>query len=377
MKTILLILMQTWKKFFLNIHSSGMIPMPKSVLLIALALTFAFGASRDLSAQQTARSQNKSIQLEVSQSGGRFQTRSLRTTKEGIEISLPGGGGALIAWGFMDEFKVNKTVDADLNKALSSTNSIRRVQLLKPHIEPLLPFAAVKEGTSNIHGLVDEYLQSVIKINDWLAAYEISQLLPLDRAPDYLIIPLYRIVEKMFVLHNNDKALRLINQLLKARPTVEFNRETTALAKRLAEQRLFEPAYELTRSSLKGANGLNARKFALRCAYLSLELQELNRAEDYITQANTYDVIDDTESKELLNLSLGVQAFKTGRSRLALNHLGQALATASVSSDIKQTALYYNFFIYSQFDQKLIAKNISEEMLLLFPDGAYTNALAE
>jgi tetratricopeptide (TPR) repeat protein len=289
----------------------------------------------------------------------------LRTTEEGIEISLSGGGGALIAWGFMDEFKVNKTVNPDLNKALSSTNPIRRVQLLKPHIDPLLPFAAAKEGTSNIHGLVDEYLQSVIKINDWLAAYEISQS------------PLYRIVEKMFVLENNDKALHLLSQLLAARPTLEFNRETTALAKRLAEQRLFGPAYELTRSSLEGASGLDARKFALRSAYLSLELEALDRAGDYIARANTFEAIDDVESKELLKLALGVQAFKAGDSRLALNHLGQALATASMRSDIKQTALYYNYYIYSQMGQKLIVENIFEEMSLLFPDGAYTNALAE
>lgn len=365
MITTLNALLRTWKKF----SWSGI------GLLSILVLTIS--GTSELSANQTSRSQNKSIQLEVSQSGGRFQTRSLRTTEEGIEISLSGGGGALIAWGFMDEFKVNKTVNPDLNKALSSTNPIRRVQLLKPHIDPLLPFAAAKEGTSNIHGLVDEYLQSVIKINDWLAAYEISQSLPLERAPDYLIIPLYRIVEKMFVLENNDKALHLLSQLLAARPTLEFNRETTALAKRLAEQRLFGPAYELTRSSLEGASGLDARKFALRSAYLSLELEALDRAGDYIARANTFEVIDDVESKELLKLALGVQAFKAGDSRLALNHLGQALATASMRSDIKQTALYYNYYIYSQMGQKLIVENIFEEMSLLFPDGAYTNALAE
>jgi hypothetical protein len=363
MITTLNALIQTWRNFYWN----G----------VAFLCVLVIGVTNDLSANQTSQSPNKNIQLEVSQSGGRYQTRSLRTTEEGIEISLPGGGGALIAWDFMDEFKVNKTVNADLNKALSSTNPTRRVQLLKPHIDPILPFAAVKDGTSNIHGLIDEYLQSVIKINDWLLAYEISQSLPLERAPDYLIIPLYRIVEKMFVIEKNDKALHLLSQLLETRPTVEFNRETTALAKRLAEQRLFGPAYELTRSSLKGADGLNARKFALRCAYLSLELEALDRAGDYIAQADSYGAIDDVESKELLNLSLGVQAFKSGDSRLALNHLGQALATAAVGSDVKQTALYYNYYIYSQIDQKLIVKNIFEEMSLLFPDGAYTNALAE
>jgi hypothetical protein len=110
---------------------------------------------------------------------------------------------------------------------------------------------------------------------------------------------------------------------------------------------------------------------------LSLELEALDRAGDYIAQADSYGAIDDVESKELLNLSLGVQAFKSGDSRLALNHLGQALATAAVGSDVKQTALYYNYYIYSQIDQKLIVKNIFEEMSLLFPDGAYTNALAE
>jgi hypothetical protein len=61
---------------------------------------------------------------------------------------------------------------------------------------------------------------------------------------------------------------------------------------------------------------------------------------------------------------------------LALNHLAHGMAQVSSTSCLKQIGLYFNFLGYSNLENTEIAQNILDEMSLLFPQGAYSEALA-
>jgi len=114
----------------------------------------------------------------------------------------------------------------------------------------------------------------------------------------------------------------------------------------------------------------------LRCAYLSLELNDTEGAKRYIAQAEAIDA-DDAESRGALQLIHGVQAFQQGKPELALNHLGHALSEVAPDSSFKQVGLYFNFLSYNNLNNSEIAQNILDEMSLLFPKGAYTSLLAD
>ena len=198
----------------------------------------------------------------------------------------------------------------------------------------------------------------------------------LDRSPAEIVKNYYTVAVNLFITGEREKALKLIDQLVAARPIEESREQTIQVAQRLLEERLFEPSYRLYSHAARGASDLAGKHLMLRCAYLCLELNDAEGAERYIAQAKAIDA-DDAESRGALQLIHGVQAFQEGKPDLALNHLGHALSEVAPDSSFKQIGLYFNFLSYSSLNNNEIAQNILDEMSLLFPKGAYTSLLID
>ena len=317
------------------------------------------------------------VRLEIIQQSGPMGARFVHPTREGIEIEILEGNGAIIVgWDHMDQFQINLPMTDSLNRALSQQDPARRVEMLRPEIEPLLPMASIKPGSTNIHILINKYVTATIQAQQWLMAYEISQKMALDRSPAEIVKNYYTVAVNLFITGEREKALKLIDQLVAARPIEESSEQTIQVAQRLLEERLFEPSYRLYSHAARGASDLAGKHLMLRCAYLCLELNDAEGAERYIAQAKAIDA-DDAESRGALQLIHGVQAFQEGKPDLALNHLGHALSEVAPDSSFKQIGLYFNFLSYSSLNNNEIAQNILDEMSLLFPKGAYTSLLTD
>jgi tetratricopeptide (TPR) repeat protein len=319
----------------------------------------------------------KPVRLEIIQQSGPMGARFVHPTREGIEIEmLEGDGAIMVGWDHMDQFQINLPMTESLNRALSHQDPAKRVKLLRPEIEPLLPMASIKPGSTNIHILINKYIKSSIQAEDWLAAYDMSQKMALDRSPSGIVKNYYTVAVNLFITGEREKALKLLDQLVAARPIEESRAQTMQVAQRLLDERLFEPALRLFKSSAVGASDLTGKKVVLRCAYLCLELNDAEEFERYMAQAKGINA-DDAETRGILQLVLGVQAFQSGDPSRALLHLGHALAEVAPDSSFKQVGLYFNFLSYSNLSNEKIAQNILDEMSLLFPSGAYTALLTE
>ncbi|MDQ8206355.1 hypothetical protein QEH52_02465 [Coraliomargarita sp. SDUM461003] len=315
------------------------------------------------------------VRLEIVQESGPLGARFVNPTKEGIEIEMVEGGGAIIVpWQHMEKFRINKPMTESLNIALSHPDAAERARLLKEEVLPLVPLTSIKPGSTNIHKLVNAYIKANIEAGDWLQAYEMSQLTALDLSPAEIVKNYYTVAEHLFIEGYKDKALNLLDNLVAARPVEESRVQTVNVAQRLSNERLFEPAYRLFVHLADNATGLNRKRLSLRCAYLALELGEGAAVTGHISSALDIEEEDAAILGEL-ELIYGVQAFKQGDSKLALKYLGHALSQAAPDSSLKLVGLYYNYLSYQQLGDLDIAQNILDEMRLLFPDAAYTHSL--
>ena len=315
------------------------------------------------------------VRLEIIQQGGPMGAPFVRPTREGVEIEmLEGGGSIMVNWDHMEQFEINLAMTDSLDQALGHQDPVKRAELLRPEIEPLLPMASLRPGSTNIHLLINKYIKATILAEDWLAAYEMSQKMALDRSHASIVKNYYTVAVNLFISGEREKALKLLDQLVAARPIEESRVQTIQIAGRLMDERLFEPSFRLYRSAAEGATDSQGKQLVLRCAYLCLELNDPEGFERYMAQAKAIEV-DDAESRGALQLALGVQAFQSGEPSRALRHLGLTLAEVSPDSSLKQAGLYYNFLSYTNLENREIAQNILDEMALLFPHGAYTRVL--
>ena len=318
----------------------------------------------------------KPVRLEIIQQSGPMGARFVRPTSEGVEIEmLEGEGVIIVGWEHMDQFQINLAMTDSLTLALAQKDPVKRAELLRPEIEPLLPMASIKPGSTNIHLLINKYVKTNMQIENWLAAYEMSQKMALDHSHAEIVKNYYTVAVNLFITGERDKALKLLDQLIAARPIEESRAQTIQVAERLLEERLFEPSLRLYSHAALDADDLEGKQLILRCAYLCLELNDLEGAARFLAQAKAIEA-DDAESRGAEQLVLGVQAFLGGELDLALNHLGHALVEVAPDSSLKQVGLYFNFLTYTNLEKTVIAQNILDEMSLLFPKGAYTAVLA-
>ena len=316
------------------------------------------------------------VRLEIIQQGGPMGARFVRPTREGVEIEmLEGGGSIMVNWDHMEQFEINLAMTDSLDQALGHQDPVKRAELLRPEIEPLLPMASLRPGSTNIHLLINKYIKATILAEDWLAAYEMSQKMALDRSHASIVKNYYTVAVNLFISGEREKALKLLDQLVAARPIEESRVQTIQIAERLLDERLFEPSLRLYGPAAAGASDSAGKQLVLRCAYLCLELNDPEGFERYMAQAKAIEA-DDAESRGALQLVLGVQAFQSGNPNQALNHLGHTLAEVAPDSSLKQVGLYFNFLSYTNLNNETIAQNILDEMSLLFPHGAYTKLLA-
>ncbi|CAA6691626.1 MULTISPECIES: lipopolysaccharide assembly protein LapB [unclassified Lentimonas] len=315
------------------------------------------------------------VRLEITQASGVMGARFVRPSTEGIEIEmLDGQGSVMVGWDHMEQFTITMPMTDDLSAALTKSDPKRKVELLHDQIWPLLPLASIRSESTNIHILINAYIEAIMDTEDWERAYDVSQYLALNRSPQKTVKHFYTVVIKLFESGEEDKSLKLIDQLIAARPSKESRKFNLIIAKRLLDIRLFKPALKLYASLLGGGSELSKKKAALNCAYLSLQLGKFEDADRYLQQAQSMEPAD-VESTGTEYLVLGVQSFLKGETKLSLNYLGHSMAVIQMSSHIKQAGLYFTFLCYTNLEQPEIAQNILDEMDLLFPDGAYLAAL--
>lgn len=316
----------------------------------------------------------KPVKLEVRQQGGRTGQYLVYATNEGVEIEMiQGGGRVILQWGHMDQFQIYMPMTKHMEDALAHPLASERKRLLKLELDPVLPMSSLEEGTTNIHNLIEAYIEAVVDVEDWLEGYEISQKMALDRTPVTIIQNFYSIAVNLFVAGEHKKALNLLDQLVAARPASESGKESLIVAQSLLSLRLFEPSYSLYRAIASSGDETQAKEALYICAYLSMELGNGESAQ-YLKKAQA---IPD-ESNATLGTSeivLGVQAFQQGDSALALKHLGHGLALVKPTSHIRQIGLHYNFLSYENLENEEISTSILDEMKLFFPDGAFTAKL--
>ncbi|MGJ8654758.1 MAG: hypothetical protein ACSHX8_15970 [Opitutaceae bacterium] len=317
------------------------------------------------------------VRMEILQDGGqrRLGARFVRPSSEGVEIEMLDGDGAIIVgWDHMEQFTINIPMTEELEIALSHQDPNKRVELLKPKIWPLLPLASIRSESTNVHILLNAYLKAVIKSEEWTNGFDMSQYMALNRSPAETVQYLYTIAENLFLIGEHAKALKLIDQLTSARPAEEFLSLGQGVAKRMLDLRLFAPALKLYRTISEASSGLEKKKALFTCAYISLELGTTEEAQDALEEAKAIPEADPA-TIGMEYLCAGVMAFLGGDTTTALNNLGHSMATLPTSSAMQQPGFYYIYLSYWNTEQPEIAKNILDEMDLLFPDGAYTALL--
>ncbi len=313
------------------------------------------------------------VRMEILQDGGRRKlgARFVRPSSTGVEIEMLDGQGAIIVgWDHMEQFTINIPITEKLNRALSHRDPKKRVELLEGEVRPLLPLASIRSESTNVHILLNAYIEAVIASEDWLRGFDMSQNMALNRSPEETVKHLYKVAENLFLVDEQVKALTLIDQLTAARPAEEFRELGRGVAERMLDLRLFEPARRLYETIAEATSGLESKKALYTCAYLSLELGKVEDAQRFLQEAELISELDE-ESSGLKFLCQGVEAFLGGNSELALKHLGHAMVALPTNSRLQQVGLYYIYLCYWNNDQQLIAQNILDEMGLLFPDSAY------
>ncbi len=313
------------------------------------------------------------VRMEILQDGGRRKlgARFVRPSSTGVEIEmLDGQGSIIVGWDHMEQFTINIPITDKLNRALSHRSPKRRVELLEEEIRPLLPLASIRSESTNVHILLNAYIEAVIESEDWLRGFEMSQNMALNRSPAETVKHLYTVAENLFMVNEQSKALTLIDQLTAARPAAEFRILGRGVAERMLDLRLFAPAQRLYVTIADATSGLERKKALYVSAYLSLELGNAEGAERLLNGAKAITATDH-ESSGLEYLCQGVEAFLGGDSDLALKHLGHAMVSLPTNSRLQQVGLYYIYLSYWNKEQPQIAQNILDEMSLLFPDSAY------
>ncbi len=319
----------------------------------------------------------KPVKMEILQDGGnkRLGARFVRPSSEGVEIEMLDGEGAIIVgWDHMEQFTINIPMTEALERALAQPDPTRKAELLKDEVWPLLPLASIRSESTNVHILINAYIEAVIKSEDWLSGFEMSQYMALNRSPEETVSHLYTVAENLFMVEEHAKALTLIDQLTAARPPEEFRSLGMGVAKRMLDMRLFEPALRLYLTVSRATSGLEKKKALLTSAYLALELGAMDEATRYVDEAEAIDETD-AEAEGLHYVCAGVRAFQAGQTAQALNHLSHAMAILPTDSRMQQPGLYYLYLSYWNTERPEIAQNILDEMDLLFPDGAYLATL--
>ncbi|WPJ97169.1 hypothetical protein SH580_05535 [Coraliomargarita algicola] len=319
------------------------------------------------------------VRMEILQDGGRRKlgARFVRPSSTGVEIEMLDGDGAIIVgWDHMEQFTINIPITEKLNRALSHRDPKRRVELLENEVRPLLPLASIRSESTNVHILLNAYIEAVIASEDWLRGYEMSQNMALNRSPAETVQHLYTVAENLFVVNEQAKALTLIDQLTAARPAKEFRKLGRGVAERMLDLRLFEPALRLYLTIADATTGLESKKALYVSAYLSLEMDDAAEAEGLIQSAKAIPQ-QDNEAFGLEYLCQGVEASRAGEADLALKHLGHAMVLLPTRNRLQQVGLYYTYQSYWGKEQVQIAQNILDEMSLLFPDSAYLATLEQ
>ncbi|MDQ8207535.1 hypothetical protein QEH52_08445 [Coraliomargarita sp. SDUM461003] len=317
------------------------------------------------------------VRMEILQNGGerRLGARFVRPSSTGVEIEMLDGDGAIIVgWDHMDQFTINIPMTEELERALSHQSPQKRVELLEGQVWPLLPLASIRSESTNVHILINAYIEAVIQSEDWLRGYKMSQYMALNRSPGETVRHLYTVAEKLFTIDEQEKALRLLDQLTAARPAQELRVLGWSVAARMLDMRLFEPSRRVFQTIADATEGLRRKEALLHCSYLSLELGEPEVGEDFLKQAQ-FIFEENGQTVGMEDLCAGVQAFQSGETDQSLNHLSRAMAFLPATSRIQQPVLYYIYLCYWNQQKAEIAQNILDEMDLIFPDGAYLATL--
>lgn len=348
-----------------------------ALLSVAFQPALLAQASKAIEYQEPDFSNAEPVQMEILQNGGqsRVGARFVRPSSDGVEIEMMEGGGAIVVgWDHMEQFMINIPISEELERALGHPVPEEKVKLLEKHIRPLLPLASVPPESTNVHILINAYIEAVIDSKDWLRGYEMSQYMALNRSPAETVQHLYSVAENLFLIGEQEKALKLIDQLTASRPAEEFRALGLGVAKRMLDMRLFEPALRLFGTIAEATTGMEHKKMLLTSAYLCLELGSIEESDQFLAKAKKLADNDD-ETVGIEYLCAGVKAFLSGDADLSLNELGHAMALLPNNSNMQQAGLYYTYLSYWNKNKPEIATNILDEMGMLFPDGAYFSTL--
>jgi hypothetical protein len=332
-----------------------------------VALSGAFPAATDA----------EPVRMEVYNQGA-WKDYKIRASQEGMEILIDGDSDVAIfyPWEGLASMQFNVALSEELSAALANADSDAKARALAPLVEPLFPFARLPETSTNVHPLIEAYLESLLASGQVGPAYTAIGTLPLKQLPPSVAAKLYALTEALFAAGEEDEALDLLARLRASRPAQEFVATSLRLAKQLADQRHFSASLGLYRTLLPVAPQSERKEIALRCAYLALEVGDGTAYEVFREEAQASP--GEGEAWESIGAIVdGVRAYQQEDTRSALNALGRGLARIPADSSWREIAFYYNCLAYRQRGDAAIAASILEEMPLLFPDGTYVAHLLD
>ncbi len=316
------------------------------------------------------------VQLDIWQKSGPLGVSLVRPDPNGIEIQMRDGQGSVVVfWEFMEEFNISLPQNDAMMNAFAITDAGIRAERLAPMIEPLFPVASIPPKSTNIHDLVDRYLQTLVEAKRWSTLNELSNRMYLDRIPAGSVGYFFTAVEELFLQGDEDTALALLNQLIAARPIEESKVVTLGIAAEFMKERLFSPALRLFQTYVPHTSGLEGKRIRLICAYLHLELGNERQSSRFMDRAAAIEGGDLT-IQAVQRLIEGVRGHKSGEYDLALNHIGFALSILPPGDSLRVVALYYNYRTYEKLEKTAIADSILKEMQLLFGNSKYTTEIS-
>lgn len=316
------------------------------------------------------------VQLDIWQKSGPLGVSLVRPDPNGIEIQMRDGQGSVVVfWEFMEEFNISLPQSESMMSAFAITDPQIRAERLAPQIEPLFPLASIPPKSTNIHELIDRYLQTLVEAKMWMELSELSNQMYLDRIPAASVGYFFTAVEELFLQGDEEIALSLLNQLIAARPIEESKSVTLGIAAEFMKERLFSPALRLFQTYVPHTSGLESKRIRLICAYLHLELGNERQSTRFMERAATIEG-GDLEIEAVQRLIQGVQSHKAGEYDAALNHVGYALSILSPGDSLRVVALYYNYRTYEKLEKTTIADSILKEMQLLFGNSKYTTEIS-
>lgn len=356
--------------------------------LVRLLLVLAFSlAAQSISAQVSEGigdieyerpdlSEEPPVELDIWQQDGALGVSFVRPEPNGIEIQMKDQEGSVIVfWEFMDQFEIRMPKSDEMARALEISDPEERAETIGPTIEPLFPLAGIPPDSTNIHELIDEYLETLVEAENWVKLYELSEKMFLDKTPRNSIDYFFVAAKNLYLEGDEERALRLLNQLVAARPLKESKGATLEIAAQFMKEHLFRPALRLYQTYAPHTEGPEGKRINLICAYLSLELDRQSDAQYFIRRAE--DIPDgNVQSNATRKLIGGVQAQKKGQTGEALNQLGFALSAFEPSDPLRVIALYYNYLAYQSLEKTIITDSILKEMQLLFGRSMYSKKLS-